>query len=194
MWFVGSEKPCIYSVPNRKQSYDNAVSTFKNISGYKDATDKMHESMYMFAVKPETQNSSVAYTYLKELMSIGYKDSADIYKSRYSWKATVFFNESETDTKTVKTSISKYKTIYMHYTITSGPLNEGTPIYVTYQFPNGSVQYVETSEYSVYNGSTGSFFFWYNTPSLGSAGNFVVKMYTADGTLISEGTVFLSNS
>lgn len=22
MWFVGSEKPCIYSVPNRKQSYD----------------------------------------------------------------------------------------------------------------------------------------------------------------------------
>lgn len=21
MWFVGSEKPCIYSVPNRKQSY-----------------------------------------------------------------------------------------------------------------------------------------------------------------------------
>ena len=23
MWFVGSEKPCIYSVPNRKQSYDN---------------------------------------------------------------------------------------------------------------------------------------------------------------------------
>ena len=177
-----------------KKDYDNAVSTFKNISGYKDATDKMHESMYMFAVKPETQNSSVAYTYLKELMSIGYKDSADIYKSRYSWKATVFFNESETDTKTVKTSISKYKTIYMHYTITSGPLNEGTPIYVTYQFPNGSVQYVETSEYSVYNGSTGSFFFWYNTPSLGSAGNFVVKMYTADGTLISEGTVFLSNS
>lgn len=75
-----------------KKDYDNAVSTFKNISGYKDATDKMHESMYMFAVKPETQNSSVAYTYLKELMSIGYKDSADIYKSRYSWKATVFFN------------------------------------------------------------------------------------------------------
>lgn len=24
MWFVGSEKPCIYSVPNRKQSYRNA--------------------------------------------------------------------------------------------------------------------------------------------------------------------------
>lgn len=25
MWFVGSEKPCIYSVPNRKQSYDNEI-------------------------------------------------------------------------------------------------------------------------------------------------------------------------
>ena len=24
MWFVGSEKPCIYSVPNRKQSYEYA--------------------------------------------------------------------------------------------------------------------------------------------------------------------------
>ena len=28
MWFVGSEKPCIYSVPNRKQSYDIVVGTF----------------------------------------------------------------------------------------------------------------------------------------------------------------------
>ena len=27
MWFVGSEKPCIYSVPNRKQSYDYYICT-----------------------------------------------------------------------------------------------------------------------------------------------------------------------
>ena len=26
-WFAGSERPCIYSVPNRKQSYDFDVST-----------------------------------------------------------------------------------------------------------------------------------------------------------------------
>lgn len=26
MWFVGSEKPCIYSVPNRKQSYDDFLN------------------------------------------------------------------------------------------------------------------------------------------------------------------------
>lgn len=25
MWFVGSEKPCIYSVPNRKQSYEKKI-------------------------------------------------------------------------------------------------------------------------------------------------------------------------
>ena len=30
MWFVGSEKPCIYSVPNRKQSYDVEYTTAIN--------------------------------------------------------------------------------------------------------------------------------------------------------------------
>ena len=29
MWFVGSEKPCIYSVPNRKQSYDIGVKPLR---------------------------------------------------------------------------------------------------------------------------------------------------------------------
>lgn len=29
MWFVGSEKPCIYSVPNRKQSYNKDHYTIR---------------------------------------------------------------------------------------------------------------------------------------------------------------------
>ena len=37
MWFVGSEKPCIYSVPNRKQSYDGGATKWKDEAG-KDAT------------------------------------------------------------------------------------------------------------------------------------------------------------
>ena len=32
MWFVGSEKPCIYSVPNRKQSYPVIATTSKLLS------------------------------------------------------------------------------------------------------------------------------------------------------------------
>lgn len=31
MWFVGSEKPCIYSVPNRKQSYDTGDGNIKQL-------------------------------------------------------------------------------------------------------------------------------------------------------------------
>lgn len=32
MWFVGSEKPCIYSVPNRKQSYDSENNKFYDLN------------------------------------------------------------------------------------------------------------------------------------------------------------------
>lgn len=37
MWFVGSEKPCIYSVPNRKQSYGERLAIYlfgKNIGRF----------------------------------------------------------------------------------------------------------------------------------------------------------------
>lgn len=36
MWFVGSEKPCIYSVPNRKQSYENKTARFVYNNSYVD--------------------------------------------------------------------------------------------------------------------------------------------------------------
>ena len=90
-------------------------------------------------------------------------------------------------------SISKYKTIYMHFKVTQSPF-EDTKVYVTYQFPNAGTQTSEQTEYYVSEGVTGYWTFWYGNPSMGSAGNLTVKMYTTNGTLIGEGTVFLSNS
>lgn len=40
LWFVGSEKPCIYSVPNRKQSYLDYVTTSDVGRSYFDYTAK----------------------------------------------------------------------------------------------------------------------------------------------------------
>ena len=40
MWFVGSEKPCIYSVPNRKQSYEIDNGTMIADYGEGNVTEK----------------------------------------------------------------------------------------------------------------------------------------------------------
>ena len=45
MWFVGSEKPCIYSVPNRKQSYDNGNQIYKF---GESLTYKSYEDYFVF--------------------------------------------------------------------------------------------------------------------------------------------------
>lgn len=56
MWFVGSEKPCIYSVPNRKQSYETRI--LKDIKNtLKEEGGDGH------TYSPEQQKLMVWYTY-----------------------------------------------------------------------------------------------------------------------------------
>lgn len=43
LWFVGSEKPCIYSVPNRKQSYETHVT-------YRYAGDDMVDDLPEYTI------------------------------------------------------------------------------------------------------------------------------------------------
>ena len=54
MWFVGSEKPCIYSVPNRKQSYDEvavqvvkAYDDLRKLCGMKNIKELGAEESYV---------------------------------------------------------------------------------------------------------------------------------------------------
>jgi tetratricopeptide (TPR) repeat protein len=172
--------------------YTRAEVALSKISGYKDSKEKRYEAMYLY-VKENNVRTSTVYSYLKELKSAKYENSERLYEQRFSWKVKMIFNDSETDEKTSMSSISKYKTIYMHYKVTQSPL-EDIKVYVTYQFPNAGTQTSEQTEYYVREGTTGSWSFWYYNPSMGNAGNLTVKMYTANGTLIGEGTVFLSNS
>ena len=51
MWFVGAEKPCIYSVPNRKQSYDKSkdaslLIAAKQVTEWLIENDKDTEDIY----------------------------------------------------------------------------------------------------------------------------------------------------
>jgi len=43
LWFVGSEKPCIYSVPNRKQSYENEYENIVELDPLYKAMERIKE-------------------------------------------------------------------------------------------------------------------------------------------------------
>lgn len=50
LWFVGSEKPCIYSVPNRKQSYviiHTQKEEYKQYGKISDFEEKLKEKGFL---------------------------------------------------------------------------------------------------------------------------------------------------
>lgn len=66
MWFVGSEKPCIYSVPNRKQSYDEWISKYQGVfNQYR--TTPLPLRLYSRALPDHLEKQN----FVKELIEIG---------------------------------------------------------------------------------------------------------------------------
>ena len=76
MWFVGSEKPCIYSVPNRKQSYvvEKALEDKKDrtcmvsLFGMEDVQQIYHEILYQLLL--HTSNGGKIVEFLKDSFGI----------------------------------------------------------------------------------------------------------------------------
>lgn len=60
MWFVGSEKPCIYSVPNRKQSYDDLIeNNQKQIKLLEEAAQRIYKEWFVDLRFPGYENTKI---------------------------------------------------------------------------------------------------------------------------------------
>lgn len=76
MWFVGSEKPCIYSVPNRKQSYDKdtqkpvikaSICNGEQVAGFKDLHTGKFEEVMLICSAADLDDFRVMYGITEEI-------------------------------------------------------------------------------------------------------------------------------
>ena len=108
------------------------INLYESLGDYKDAKEELNEEKYQYVTGWGANADDLnVFEYLKELKSIDYKDSANLYKKYYDWKIEVVaINSSESDTETNKTSIKKNTPVYFHIKLSGGEPNESVRISV----------------------------------------------------------------
>lgn len=174
--------------------YKEAIVLFKQLGKYKKSYSKRMEAMYGYiCANTDSKYSDEFISYVKKLRKNKYKDIEDIYKELYKWKATIVVNNSEKDTETAKSKISKYDKIYCHVKLSGGEPKGTTRLKYSATYPNGSTvtgQWDKTWKAD----TEGMTSFWYDIPEYGAAGTFQIKIYNAaDGKLLGKKSVELTN-
>lgn len=177
------------------KSYSQAITILEKISYYKNSSDKMHEAMYGYVVSHRNNYDKTTYSYLQSLKNARYKDAATIYNDLYSWSVTAIINSSMTDETTDKSSISRYNSVYCHYTLHGGPPGESLIVNYTISHPNGSTE-DGCSEYEMWSGGTswvgyeGSIYIYPGQYS--PTGSMTFKFYDSAGNYLGKDSVYIS--
>lgn len=171
------------------KDYKKAVTFLSDVSGYSDAKTKINEAKYAYVKAHKNSTDTTTYTYLKDLKAAGYSDAKSIYNDLYAWSASIVINNSETNKTRSDSSISRYDTIYFHFTINGGPPGEHTKIKAKFVWPDGQTTNEKTSEYDWYKGDSSYWSWWYDTPYYGATGTVTFKLYDGNGNLLGSETV-----
>lgn len=179
-----------------KKNYSAAITAFERVKDYSDSKEQIKEAKYQYVKANKSRTDTTTHTYLKDLKSAKYKDSADIFKELYAWKLSAVINTDPDDEKTDKSSISKYDSIYFHLDLQGG--EPGAEIRIKYvtTYPDGETNSGTWDSTYVANGiGTWS---WeggiYKNPAYGVSGTLKIKFYNADtGELIGEESVKITS-
>ena len=178
-------------------NYDLAITIFSGLGTYKDSKDKVLECKYLYVVDNDNCEDLTTFDYLKELKAANYKDSSYIYDRIYKWTVKVVVNESEDDTTTNKSSISKYSPVYFHLLVSGGTPGQHLRIRVTGVHPNGETIYRDCSDSPTNNNGSWWFGFQngvYLNPRYGRPGTLSCTFYNMDtGEFLTSASVYISN-
>ena len=100
--------------------YKAAAELFSDISHYNDSAEQLKNAKYQYVKQHYENADALCITYLNELKAEGYKDAQQLLAALSTWKAKIIYNDSKTDTKTDKISISINKAHYFHVTVDGG--------------------------------------------------------------------------
>lgn len=176
-----------------KKEWQHAVRILKQAGNYSDSKEKMNAAKYNYVLENKSRTNTITYSYLKDLKSIGYKDSASVYDSLFGWKISVVVNNSEDNETSDSSTISKYDTLYVHIKLSGGPVGEEVKLGYSYRFPNGSTKY-GSWDFMMGDGDSSWFSVWYNNPSYGDTGKFYFTVYEkSTGKTLYSDYVYLVN-
>lgn len=177
------------------KSWENAIKTFSNLGDYSDSKTKLNDAKYGYVLAHKNRTDKTTYKYLKELKSIKYKDSSDIYSSLYKWSIEFIAVNTDPDDWTTKVkSVSRYcDYLHMQFKLTGGPPGETVTLSHRTYFPNGKVSYGTWYWENEYAGSTFGVQ-WenglYSNPSNGVAGTLTIKIYVkGTGEYVGEASI-----
>ena len=167
----------------QKGEYDEAIKQFTNIDYYKDSKTKVSECKYSYVLANKSNKNELTYSYITELKEENYKDSAEVYKDIYRWRAKGIINTTKDDYKTHSTSVSRYsKYVHFSFLLEGGLPGEKVELKYKLIYTNGST--FENKEiYVKYEGETveGE---WDNglheNPDKMKAGTMTIELYNAD--------------
>ena len=176
-------------------NWSSAINTLEPISYYKSSKDKINEAMYGYVCSHKNNDDTTTYLYLQTLKTTGYKDATSLYNELYAWSVTAVINSSTSDEKTDKSTISRYNSVYCHYSLHGGPPGESIVVSYTISFPSGSTD-DGSSVYRMWDGATswvgyeGSI---YVSPGQYSpTGTMIFKFYDATGNYLGMDSVYIS--
>lgn len=180
-----------------KDRVQDAIDLFESLNGYKNSDENIIEVKYRYALYNHyivfddgeiyyRNDDTTLFDYLKELKSIDYKDSANLYKKLYDWKIEVVaINSSEDDDTTNQSTIKRNQPIYFHIDLSGGEPNEEIRITVKSTLPNGNTsEYTFETKWNTYSAG------WYGwTEGLYSTGTLRCYFYDEEGNMIGAGSV-----
>lgn len=185
--------------------YEDAADAFAQIKNFSDAKTQWLESMYQYVQKNKAYFDESAsalkkligtgdrketfYQYAEVLSKNRYKDSQTYYKELTAWRVEITMNNmTDNEEKTRMDCISKYDFMCAHLTLSGGPLNGKTKPKCVFTLPSGSKVTVKTDE-DWQEGTYGTYWCYYNTPSKAPGGTCTVKVYDGAGNLIGKSSI-----
>lgn len=178
------------------KSYKEAVTVFNALGSYQESKTKLNEAKYSYVLAHKNNTDSTTYSYLKDLKSIGYSDARSIYTDLYKWVLNVTAINTSESSSTNMSSISKYRPIYIHYSLSGGVPGGSTKLTLRYTLPSGEGGSYDFDKSTYSRGSSGTVF-WedgiYQNPAYGSTGTLKLRFYDGDGNLICETSVKITS-
>ena len=173
-----------------KGKFDDAISLFEELDGYKKSEDKIDEAKYGYIIDHRNNTDATTFAYLKTLKNKDYKDCANIYSELYDWKITIVaVNSDKDDDSTNRSSIKKSAPVYFHILLTGGEPNESIRITAKSTWPGGNTsEYTFNSKWDKWD--TG-WYGWEEGPFI--TGTIRSYFYDEDGNMIGGGSVEITD-
>ena len=167
-----------------EKQYQRAIEFFEANLDYKDCDERYKEAKYQYVNRWKDRNNETTYQYLKDLKSIGYKDTAEIFEDLYAWEVTL--DCCNTDSEDYDTTLDSIPTttdyLHMEFILSGGEPGEVITVGHTTHWPGENAS--ESSWYWEDRSDGGHLGIEWAKGVTTKYGTMTIEFYKDDGTFI----------